>query len=1286
MLQYVNSAGEVVDAHGRPLSQATDIAPDEQRFEGHQAIQEQTDKLQDQEQAPDGTASAAVASDSTAQSGRRDQRQEAKRDEQGPESASGAPIEYRPNRFDGEVELFLRATSGDTARGVMSGRAGQKPQVPSAHEAAADVVADRHAALASSMLEAIEAVLSSFSLEDDAADTALAPPAPAAAGGAEATTASATAALSARVIASLSFLEAALAQFRGSHGQVAVVLLRNLRSAVLKPVHPETARVLLEAADEAAARRDGVTAAAVHEVLEFPATLQRLVQGVTAAVTAQAARETGGGGQPNAPPPMGVHEMQQLGRDALKRMVTAQRVVSTALSRRLNLLPPPPPEGEGAESNPPAPPSSDPTAAFVGKGGREHPLRAMERQLVLASAAPTFAGEAAQLAVLAERQCAHVAGLEAARDKMAMMIDKTQRIINSTAVRLQGALLGRYFTVWRKQTAHSKRQLGSLAAMLRRQARQALLRSCFDALITEGRSNKVGRLQTQLDELQAAVARASDSRHAALSEVASLETARVRLMDQLDAMRRRNASHSVELERATALQRVLPEFNLRRLAGAWLTMSDRVFESQMDRVFRQVETLAGGMTPPPPPGTEGGSQAGARSSFKGGPAQRFGAEMFPPSKRGHRVSQGGDMGWEAQHLVNPLLLLTEKELLQCRAAAAAADGYGEGGAGGVHLGQGGRPVTAPGAAGEGGAASGNDTPFDGGALPPLPPFEAAALRVLVALPLDILLLRWSNHHLLNANGAVWQDWWRVWNSEAEGMASVPAPGVQNTEQLRALSESVEGDMRTALRRDRGLKLAHELMEVGFVKELKGVQGGVDSTAEAEEDITASTQLSREGAIEASLAAALGQDAVDAAEVFRQQSGTNSALGSSMGMGSPSFTGLGQSSAPGGGAGGGYIPGAGSPELSSRLGGANTAEGGVDLTPHGVVAGPTVRFYHAMARIRRRATLAAAAARARDSKGVQGGNTGVASTGGGTTGYGAVDMGHTETAASAPLLVAENVGDDWQSGHAYALLLHRLSASNAFACAQHVTVGAAALTDMPFVVTPHADASAALEHAGSPSNTEHTEAWGAQATEAVQLPPPHRHPLPLAGGHLEPPCSRRLPPHSVGGLIHCAPGGSCGRCVFSARAQCGGAAAGHSSAPGWVRCSHCSASPLCSGCRHAPRHCACAAHAGAHCAPQPRGAGAKRRSRPCRGRRHRARRHHGRSHSDLGGSAGRVRRLLRSVRAEWSQCPPPAGGAGGGCHPRPMDVHRDVARRSERNLCATPVGAACSALRVAARRQ
>jgi len=1120
MLQYVNSAGEVVDAHGRPLSQATDLAPDAERFEDKQHIHDQSDAVDAAQSELLPEAGSNMAEKLPADGGRSDSQHEAKREADGTLRSPNTTKPRMQTRFEGEVEMFLQATSGGSSRSGMGGnsdRAPQKPQQSSARQLAADTIADRHAVLASSLLEAIEAILSSFTLPASAAgDGAVTPgssPSGVQAGGAEAATASATAALSARVIASLSFLEVALGQFKGSHGQVAAVLLSNLRSAVVKPVHPETARVLLEAAQEATLRRDAVTATAVHEVLGFPATLQRIVSGVAVAVAAQAGRLTGDPVDTYAPPPMSVAEMQELGHGALQRMVAAQRVVSTALSRRLNLLPPPPPEDEDAP--PPVPPSDNPVAAFIGKGGREHPLRAMERQLVLASAAPTYAGEAAQLAILAERQCAHVAGLEAAREKMTMMIDKTQRIINSTAVRLQGALLGRYFTVWRKQTSHSKRQLGSLAAMLRRQARNALLRSCFDALITEGRSNKVGRLQAQLDDLQTAVARASESRQSALSEVSSLEAARVALLDTLDAMRRRNASHSVELERAIALQRVLPEYNLRRLAGAWLTMSDRVFESQMDRVFRQVETLAGGVTPPPPPGADasaGGAQGGSRASHKttSSTKQRFGAEMYPPTKRGHRVSQGGDMGWEGQHLVNPLLLLTDKELEMCRAAAAAADGYGQGG---VQMGPGGRPVTAPAASGSEDTAAAADRPFDGGALPPLPPFEAAALRVLISLPLDILLLRWSNHHLLNANGAVWQDWWRVWNAEAEGIANVPAPGVQNTEQLRALHESVQDGMRTALRRDRGLKLAHELMEVGFVREIKGVQGGASGPAESEKDFTASIQLSREGAVEASLAAALGQDEVDAAEVFRQKSGIASVMGSGAGVTSPSFNGLGQASGPAAGVQGGYIPGAGSPELSSRLGGGTEeGRGGVDLTPHGVVAGPTVRYYHAMARIRRRATLAAAAARARGPIEVQGGNTGVASTGGGTTGYGAADMGHTETGTSAPLLVAENVGDDWQSGHAYALLLHRLSVSNAFACAQHVTVGAAALTDMPFVMTPHSSQGLNPAQAQQTANT-----WGREGTDAVQLQAPSDTPSPWRAATLGRLAAVGFRPTASGGL-------------------------------------------------------------------------------------------------------------------------------------------------------------------------
>lgn len=42
--------------------------------------------------------------------------------------------------------------------------------------------------------------------------------------------------------------------------------------------------------------------------------------------------------------------------------------------------------------------------------------------------------------------------------------------------------------------------------------------------------------------------------------------------------------------------------------------------------------------------------------------------------------------------------------------------------------------------------------FDDSSLPPLPPLEAECLRILVALPLDALILRWVNHHLLDGNG------------------------------------------------------------------------------------------------------------------------------------------------------------------------------------------------------------------------------------------------------------------------------------------------------------------------------------------------------------------------------------------------------------------------------------------------------------------------------------------------------------------------------------------------------
>jgi hypothetical protein len=59
------------------------------------------------------------------------------------------------SRFAGEVDLFLRATAARPGAALTAIPA----QGPTRHEAAANAVADHHAMLASSLLEAVEAVL-----------------------------------------------------------------------------------------------------------------------------------------------------------------------------------------------------------------------------------------------------------------------------------------------------------------------------------------------------------------------------------------------------------------------------------------------------------------------------------------------------------------------------------------------------------------------------------------------------------------------------------------------------------------------------------------------------------------------------------------------------------------------------------------------------------------------------------------------------------------------------------------------------------------------------------------------------------------------------------------------------------------------------------------------------------------------------------------------------------------------------------------------------------------------
>ena len=961
----------------------------------------------------------------------------------GAEQQTRRPSSSRASSRGYGGRMHFLATTGTPASVPMSEEAAMQAQAEMEVLAqAATETADHHAALATQLLEAAEAVLDGLTLPSESSPSATAG------------TDAATLALSARTVAALGILEAGMSPFKASHGQVVQVLVANLRSAVVKPQAGEALRVLSDTAAEAEEGGDWSTVRAVNTLLHFPAALAELVEGVMASVHVAVGCMTGHWEAGFSPadvrlitPPA---ELKAAAARCLADVLQAQETVSAALARRLQL---------------------DTTSAAVA-APRRSPLRDMERHLVLAAAAPTHAAEAARLAVLAEQQCTYLEGLEAAKDKLEMMTAKTQRIINSTAVRLQGALLARYFTVWAKQTRTSKRQLSALGAMLRRQSRVDILRACFDAIIREGRLHKVARLTQGLRDLQNAVTRESTEREASVLRVQDLEGQRLALLDELDRLKRTNQQRTIELERATALQRVLPEANLRRMAGAWLVTADKVFEGQIAVMSRQVETLAGGMAPEVPPGVDAPTSDSASAPGSGGAQgsggaprhkkpKRMGAEMFPPRARGARENSGSDRGWEGQNLVNPLLLLTDKELAQCRARAAALDGFGQ---------QPSRPTTEDGRSS--GRRTGSDRQaFDGGSLPPLPPLEAEALRLLCALPLDILLLRWSNHHLLNANGAVWQDWWRVWMAEAEAMRAMPPPGVESPASLRALDTAVPLDAAALRKADPGTRLVQELVRVGYVHDPTATKASAGAGGEeppATED--APPEVHREEAVEASLAAALGEDQVE---------GASTAFGL---PGSPlpgaATPGLSNTTA------GGYVPAA-SHGTGSRLGLASQepGEGGMGLESHILVAGTTVRLYRAMARIRKRAARAAAAA-AGQPEGMDSA-TGVSSTGGGATGFGAADMGTSEAASAAPLFVVENVGDDWRSGHCYALLLHRLSSSNAFGCAQHVTMGTAPLLDMPYVLPPKADQAGVSNEAPSQAGD----------SVAVRIPGPRDIPSP-----------------------------------------------------------------------------------------------------------------------------------------------------------------------------------------------
>lgn len=104
-----------------------------------------------------------------------------------------------------------------------------------------------------------------------------------------------------------------------------------------------------------------------------------------------------------------------------------------------------------------------------------------------------------------------------------------------------------------------------------------------------------------------------------------------------------------------------------------------------------------------------------------------------PSLQPHMVAEhlGG-----ITDVVNPMLLLTPAEADAVRCAAAARDL---------------REAEIKGARARGKGAPLGGELYDDCALPPLPAEEDEALRVLTALPLDVLVLRWMNHHLLDGN-------------------------------------------------------------------------------------------------------------------------------------------------------------------------------------------------------------------------------------------------------------------------------------------------------------------------------------------------------------------------------------------------------------------------------------------------------------------------------------------------------------------------------------------------------